>query len=266
MKFWKFSEPSRTRWIRSLTGAVLGLQLLAATDVLMRDFVLWLDRSPTYLLAMLLGAWIGRGKGRVGLWIANGILLALIAVIGFTPVAIHLMRGVVRSDPLRPMPAVVALSGESSLKGGIGMQSQNRLFTAYRLLQEGYASRLVLTRAAPPWKPYSESVRSQMREFRMDYPVDEVGPVVNTHDEAVAVADLARRRGWPGVLLVSQGWHLRRAGAVFEKAGVRVVCVPAHDWSLETWNQFAVRLTAFRCWLHEAIGYQIYRRRGWIGS
>ena len=63
--------------------------------------------------------------------------------------------------------------------------------------------------------------------------MEEVGPVSNTHDEAVAVAMLARQRGWGQIILVTHPWHMRRAAAAFEKAGVRVICSPCPERSYD---------------------------------
>jgi uncharacterized SAM-binding protein YcdF (DUF218 family) len=104
-----------------------------------------------------------------------------------------------------------------------------------------------------------------MQALGLDYPVDEVGPVFNTHDEAVAVAALARQRGWHRVILVTHLWHMRRAAAVFEKAGLPVLCAPCDEaqYDLKALNTSDARLHAFRDWLHEIVGIAVYRLRGW---
>ena len=105
-----------------------------------------------------------------------------------------------------------------------------------------------------------------MRELGLDYPVDVVGPVSNTHDEAQAVAELMRSRGWDKVILVTHPWHMRRAAAAMEKAGVHVICSPCtegrHD--LSTLDGSNSRIAGFRYWIYESLGYWSYRRRGWV--
>jgi uncharacterized SAM-binding protein YcdF (DUF218 family) len=106
----------------------------------------------------------------------------------------------------------------------------------------------------------------QMRAFRLDYPIDEVGPVLNTHDEALAVARLAHQRGWQRVLLVSDPLHMRRAAAVFTHAGLPVSCSPCGggEYDLRSLQGPGDRLAAFRDWVKEWIGCQVYHRRGWM--
>ena len=105
-----------------------------------------------------------------------------------------------------------------------------------------------------------------MRELGLHFPIEAVGPVQNTHDEAEVVSTLARRRGWDRVILVTDPWHMRRAAAVFEKAGVHVVCSPCVDrqHDLKTLDDPEDRLAVFRLWVRETCGYVTYKVRGWI--
>jgi len=50
--------------------------------------------------------------------------------------------------------------------------------------------------------------------------------VGNTADEARAVADLMRERHWERIILVTTGWHMRRAAWLFKKAGVKCEIFP----------------------------------------
>jgi uncharacterized SAM-binding protein YcdF (DUF218 family) len=110
------------------------------------------------------------------------------------------------------------------------------------------------------------AAREQMRDLGLHFPVEVVGPVRNTHDEAVAVSELARQRGWGQVILVTHPWHMRRAAAAFEKAGVKVICVPCVEsqYDLGTFDTAGDRLAAFRFWVHETGGYLWYKLRGWV--
>jgi uncharacterized SAM-binding protein YcdF (DUF218 family) len=105
-----------------------------------------------------------------------------------------------------------------------------------------------------------------MGHLGMKQEVLAVGPVVNTHDEAVAVARLAAERGWKRVIVVTSPTHTRRACAAFERAGLAVVCTPATEtqYNAEALEGPDDRLRAFEALGHEWIGLLVYRLRGWI--
>jgi uncharacterized SAM-binding protein YcdF (DUF218 family) len=95
----------------------------------------------------------------------------------------------------------------------------------------------------------------------------------DTWDEARHVADLVRERGWKRVILVTSASHMRRAEATFLTAGVPVEPVACDFTRLGIpfkgafdpfpWeNGFAL----MEVWLHENIGWQVYRQRGWISD
>ncbi len=192
-------------------------------------------------------------------------MLALL-VVGYTPIVPQLMRGLERSTPLSPAPAVVVLADEVLENGTPSTGSQDRILRGYEILRGNYASTLVLTRPSAPGQAWTQQVRSQMSGLGLDFPIVEVGPVTNTHDEALCVSELARQKGWSQIILVTHAWHMRRAAATFEKAGVKVIGAPCVERTYDITHLNAVedRFRAFNKWVHETIGYQIYRWRGWI--
>ena len=92
------------------------------------------------------------------------------------------------------------------------------------------------------------------------------GDLHTTHDEAVAVDRQLRQLGARNIAVVTSPLHTRRACATYERDGMRVTCVP----SLERGDQTRApggaqnRLTAFRTYLYERLGWWQYRRRGWV--
>ena len=212
------------------------------------------------------GALVMLTRARKLLWVCSVLIVSALLVISYTPLMRALRGGLERRDDLRPCQAVVVLGSMSFADGTPEGQLQQRLLRGYALLRQGYASSLVLTRPAEPAIPWDEAARRQMQELRISAEVEVVGPVRNTHDEAVAAASLARQRGWSCVILVTQPWHMRRAAAAFEKAGLHVLCSPAsearYDWT--TLHGPGDKLGCFRDWLHEFLGYRFYRFRGWI--
>ena len=240
----------------ALCGMLLGVYNLFRLDPLL---------LPTALLAAL----VGLTRARKSLPIVAGGLILLTLLIADTPLMLLLMARWQRVDALPPgavFPAVVVLSSHVQKAQTLDAQAQERTLRAYELLRTGQAERIVVTEAALDYGSQAPIVRAQMRTLDLNYPLDTVGPVQDTHDEALAAARLAKQRGWKRVLLVTTGWHMRRSAAVFESAGLSVTCAPSVEGNYDInvlespWD----RLAAFRDWLHEVVGYQMYRKRGWI--
>jgi uncharacterized SAM-binding protein YcdF (DUF218 family) len=241
-------------------GTLLGFEVmeLGLTGLLHFEYSL--------LLFGILGAVVAFTPARKWLLVACASLLLVLSALAYTPVVSVLIRQVIRSDALRPSPAIVVLSSTIQTDKSLSASAQERVMQGYLLLRRGYARELVLTDAVAPFGTQAPTVRQQMKGLGLSYPVDQVGPVRDTHDEAIAVARLARARGWRQVILVTHPWHMRRAAAVFETAGVSVLCSPCVEgrYDLGKLDTPPGRLYAFRDWLHETVGYWVYRWRGWI--
>jgi len=105
-----------------------------------------------------------------------------------------------------------------------------------------------------------------------DAPVESLGGCSNTHDEALRVEALRKEKGWEKILLVTSAYHMKRAQAVFRTAGVPVVCVPCDfqtEVSIETewrwaWVPRCFGFEKMSLYIHEQIGWWVYRWRGWI--
>jgi len=94
----------------------------------------------------------------------------------------------------------------------------------------------------------------------------------NTHDEALNAEALLKQWRWKRVLLVTSAYHMRRAAAVFQTAGVSVDCVGCDSQTGlgggadEKWVVIP-QLAGFEklgLWMHEEIGWEAYKLRGWI--
>lgn len=254
-----------------LRAAAAGLVLtVLAWDSLSRlglDYAVPLFRLPYALPPVaLVGALVGLTRARPLLWAIAGSTAAALLVVMYTPLAGILVRGLVRRDPLRPAPVVMILSGEIHADGTFDKDYQARTLHAYTLLAEGMARRLVVSRIAQHDRSYLPELRRQLAHLRGTYPVLETGLIRSTHDEAVEVAALTRRHGWERVLLVTSPSHSRRAAATFLKAGVPVISSPCFelDYDLSDLSRPIDRCKAFRHWLREVIGYEVYRLRGWV--
>src|SRR5207253_4021480 len=107
----------------------------------------------------------------------------LVLVVAYTPMIVPLAHSLERSDPLSHADAVLVLSSDIQPDGDLTAQAQSRLIHGYELLRAGYAPRLLLTRIPPPAPSYVPTVSAQLHALGLQYPIDEVGPVANTHDE-----------------------------------------------------------------------------------
>ncbi len=250
----------------ALAGFVLGMLLWAGADVATGNPLnlgFW-DALPPLMGAA--GAVLALTRARALFWIAGAAVCLLWLVVGWTPVIAGPTQGLVREDPLHPADAVVVLSANMQADGDPDDVAQERILRGLEVLRQGLAPRLVLTRIRVRKHSSVPHVQGLMRRLDFQYPILETPPVHNTHDEAVQVAELARRHGWRSVILVTSPTHTRRAAATFRKAGVPVSVTPCTErgFDLETLESPVDRLRAFRAWLHEVLGYEAYRRRGWV--
>lgn len=214
----------------------------------------WL--MPSVALACSL---VGLTRWRWSVWALAGAHAAALLVIGWTPLPVALITGLSRTDSPGDAPAVVIL-------GTGGAMLQERTTRALEWAAGHPGSVIVITRV-PGDGPYWDTwITEQARTLGLHHEVAIAGPVVNTHDEAVAVAALAKSRGWSHVALVTHAWHMPRAAAAFERAGVQVICVPCRDGRLTGGvdRYTDVRVSLFGHWFSEVVGTWVYRCRGWI--
>ena len=122
-------------------------------------------------------------------------------------------------------------------------------------------------------RPDAELLTTWARAWKL--PLGEVhllGICANTREEAALTAQLARAQQWRRVILVSSGYHLARAEAVFRKAGLEVLPVGAEFLGLDSLGgegSFSLiprgrgfELSSY--WIHEQLGWLYYRLKGWV--
>jgi len=178
---------------------------------------------------------------------------------------------------IAPAEAIVLLGG--AMRGDTHMgtlpdlnEQADRLLYAVALYKAGKAPLLLLTGGAP------EGVRPEAVQMRdlltiMGVPADRMVLEVqsrDTHDNAVYSAQILRERGIDRILLVTSAFHMRRAVALFEAQGIEVVPAPT-DYQqvvgadpLPGWLPLVSNLSRSTHALHEMVGYQVYRWRGWL--
>jgi len=88
----------------------------------------------------------------------------------------------------------------------------------------------------------------------------------STHDEAIAVKQVADRERWNHVVLVTSPFHSRRACATFEHVGLAVSCIPSdsRDIAVHSLTDAGDRVSAFNLWIYELAATLHYKVHGWV--
>jgi uncharacterized SAM-binding protein YcdF (DUF218 family) len=256
-----------------LAQATTGLALGALIGVLTLDLDLptivsfWGDRTSLVPAAAVLAALLGLTPLR-RLVAAAAVSLALLwLACSYTPLVPWLAQGLIRRDPPQPADAVFVFGSRLQADGDPTSEAMSRLLKGVELLAEGRARYLVVSELPPPSRRYAPLAREWTKLLAPGREVLAVGPVHNTHDEAVAVAQLFRDKGWRRVLAVSSPVHTLRAASSLEHEGLEVAAVPAVEtrYDIEVLDRPGERREAFGAIAHERAGILVYRRRGWIG-
>jgi uncharacterized SAM-binding protein YcdF (DUF218 family) len=98
----------------------------------------------------------------------------------------------------------------------------DRLEAGIRLVKQGRAGMLVLS-AGDDKRELSQGERARRVAVERGIAEEKIlvtGPVLNTEDEARAMAAIARARGWTRVGLVTSAFHMRRALMQFSGHGI----------------------------------------------
>jgi uncharacterized SAM-binding protein YcdF (DUF218 family) len=253
---------------RAAWGAVLGAGagFLANDLYLAKALSITHDRSLLVVACVTAGALLGAVRLRA-IIVGALVLLALTwLVVAWTPVTRALAAGLPRRDRPAPADAVYVLASAVRANGDLSAEALARLVHGLELVHDGLAPRLILAELAAPEDHFAQTARRLMRELGITAELVAVGPVANTHDEAVLVGALCRERGLHRLLLVTSPLHSRRAAAAFEAQGLTVLSSPSPEphYDLDDLGQPDDRLRAFADVVHERVGSWVYARRGWL--
>jgi uncharacterized SAM-binding protein YcdF (DUF218 family) len=238
-----------------------------ATDIGLPSLVSWWqDWTYIVVAAAFAGAvvWLTPLR-RLGV-LAVGLLCALWLLVAFTPLTVWMKDGLVRRDPIQAGDAAFVFGSSVQPDDEPTPKAMARLFRALELVADGRTRHLVVSEIPAPWGRSAPIAEGWVARFAPQAEVLVVGPVRNTHDEAVAVKALFEKRGWARVLAVTSPTHTRRAAAALEAQGLEVVAVPAVEtqFDLEGLGFPSDRREAFGALAHEWLGLYVYRQRGWI--
>ncbi len=244
--------------------------------------------SLVWLLLTGLMVVLLRTRQRLAAWLAGGAWVVL-SLGTCTNLGTALLASLERPwlavdrDSLPVCDAVVVLGGgmaaAPSQAVGVDFREEcDRVLTGIELIRQGKAGTLVVSGGASMTKHgargEAEATRQWIAQWHLvSVPVESLGICANTYDEALRVKQLADTKGWQCVLLVTSASHLTRAEATFRKAGVKVVSVPG-AYQTKIAEGYAPKqmlhvpelggLWAFSFWLHEVVGWWVYRANDWL--
>jgi len=249
----------------ALVGAAVGVLAWFAVAEILRGAM-----STGAVWAMLAAALIGGAVGALSEKVLGVATIGIgmgFAIVTLTPVAQWLVSRAIQADPLRHADAIVALDGGRGPTGVPTAATHRRFMHALALHEDGWAPSLVVSIGrSKPGVTREHTIKMQLGPFANHDDVVLLPPGESTRDEAVGTAKLAEEKGWRTIILVTDPLHMRRAAAAFAKTGLEVVCAPCDmpEYDVRRLNNVPVRIQAFRDWLHELIGFQVYKRRGWV--
>jgi len=253
---------------RAAAGALAG-SLAAGCALALILYPLSWRHAVVAVIGGVLGALIYAVRPPI-VWLVLGVVALAWAIVAWTPLAKTLTDGLVRRDPLPAhVDAVVVLSGSVTADGLLGGEALDRLLTGFALIRRGEAATLILTEPHE-WEDTSITAAGDQRRLLqlLATPprVLTVDRVTSTRTEALGAARVAPPARVPTIALVTSPLHTRRAGAVFEKVGYRVFCVPSEsrDIALHSLATASDRINAFRMAVYERVGYWDYRWHGWV--
>lgn len=258
------------------------------TDGLLYQFVYLLEPiGLAWLCLLILAVWLAiRRQWKPAILAGLGALL--MTAVGSTSLAGRMLGSLERPyagvnlEALPMADAIVMLGGGSApsryeAQGVHLTPAGDRLVMAREVFRLGKAPVLLLggnvNKLDGVRKFESEIVRDLIKTWGI--PEDAIIPLgenQDTHDEALKVRALATERGWHRVLLVTSANHMRRASGVFRAQGLEVIPVPCNFLTTVATAPPPPGISVPRhdgfvkisTWMHEEIGWWIYRQRGWI--
>lgn len=259
-----------SRPMRAVIGLALGGSLWLTILLLGVPSVVHLDDMTGLIPFAVAGSVIFFTRfGRLLAW-AEASLLILVVVVAYTPFIVGSARALIRTDQMpEHADAVVVLSAGVTVDGFLQGQGLDRLLYGLALVKGGIAPLLIVTREER--EVGNRKVSTSGDQNRL-IALANVAKVVatpmeaSTHDEAIAVSQIARQAGWKRIILVTSPFHTRRACATFEHVGLVVSCAPAdsRDIAVKSLTNPRDRLGAFSMWLYELAATLHYKRLGWV--
>jgi uncharacterized SAM-binding protein YcdF (DUF218 family) len=219
---------------------------------------------------------------------ATAFVAVYVTIIGSTSVPGKLLGSLerpyagVQLEALPTADAIVLLGGGASpsryeTSGVHFTPAGDRLVMAHALFKMGKAPVLLLGGNANKLDGVIRFESEIVRDLFVTWGIPQEAMIplasnADTYGEAQRVHTLATERGWHRILLVTSANHQRRASATFRAQGLEVISVPCNFFTTVSTAPsppgFGVPrhdgFVKMATWLHEEVGWFMYRRRGWI--
>ncbi len=184
-----------------------------------------------------------------------GVAAILTAAFILTPISGSIYFAMDAHDDLAEADFIICLGGDSG-----------RVVESAKLLQEGFAPLLIVTNHGGA----AQRMRDQAIEWGAgpdQVLVDETSTRTKDHPEAVgSLASIDRANDT--CIIVTSYTHLRRARAVFEKAGYRKIIMREPRWERQTRNwdgmSWRGRFLVFPKMVYEGAGWILYWASGYV--
>jgi uncharacterized SAM-binding protein YcdF (DUF218 family) len=154
-------------------------------------------------------------------------------------------------------------------------ESSDRILHAMRLYKAGKAAKVVISGGQLPWEGAPQSESEATAELLVGWGVPAEAILVekvsaNTYQNAIFSKAILKEQGIAEVLLVTSAFHMPRAMAVFERAGIRAVPAATDhlgardgdgdllEWMPDPWALYVTTLA-----IKEYVGMAYYRWKGW---
>ncbi|MDH3637367.1 MAG: YdcF family protein [Gammaproteobacteria bacterium] len=235
------------------------------------------------VLGLLLAA---SHRRRAAAWV--GLVAVAVLWIASTPVtATYLLTRLERTHPPVAADAVPKSDAIVLLGGGLGLplpprfhadlnDSADRILYTARLFRAGVAPRVIVSggNVFPQTGVHAESHYTAQLLTEWGVPADAILTETSsrtTYENAVRTKQLLMSNNLKRVVLVTSGFHMPRALAVFKSAGIQaspaisdVIVVQYEQPNILRWVPSAAALDATTLALKEYLGVAVYRWRGWI--
>ena len=191
--------------------------------------------------------------------------IGLLLVSAFSPLSNALFRWSGVPSDIHAADAVVVLAAAVDADGTLSSDSLARAVRGIALYREGRAPLLVLSGTSGDEGPSEALVRAKLAQA-MGVPSEAIlteTSALTTREEAARISAMLRARNVRRVLLVTDSQHMRRARALFERAGLQVFPAAADARSGSATSPGA-RLRIARDLLGEWLALGYYRAAGYL--